>query len=469
MSDSQAYEEVTVASDGVAVVKRFEEDEFPVPAIAFKFQSRRDEEVTVRLRDRVPDGVAVEDLGFHPEYGSEYWTVDQDQIRFERAMEAGGEYTTVYGIRATGTDDVEQFLTEPEIEQVDPPLPEDAQEGGEEVVPESDDDVVREVIAGEAEDMPDQDDQEDTTDEEVETLDLKDPNQADEATAGDGASGTAVAGGGGDSGGSTDGGGTGGGDAGGASVDVDGSNLVTALAAEIRQNNVSAEDVKLLRQAFEIAGQEGGSVVARIQRLQSDVSDLRAYTDALEEFLDESGTAKQVIEGFESDIEELESHLAQVQSKMGENSKEVASVSEEVSNLETAVSNVQDDVDGFVDELDDVGADVEDVRTIVRDVRDTVDAVSAEVDEVREEVDGVDTDVTDVRQDLEGVRQDVDGVTGDVDEIQDAIDDVQNEVDDLRADVADVDVEERLDHLAQEIEDLQEWQDQIKETFGGGN
>ena len=489
MSDSQAYEEVTVASDGVVVVKRFEEDEFPVPAIAFKFQNRRDEEVTVRLRDRVPEGVAVEDLGFHPEYGSEYWTVDQDQIRFERAMEAGSEYTTVYGIRATGTDDVEQFLTEPEIEQVDPPLPEDEQvEGGDEVIPESDDDVVREVIAGEAEDMPDQDDREEATDEEVETLDLKDPNQAEAGATQDGTGGGAVAGGAGGESESTDGGasggsgaadaGGGGGDSGGSggSVEVDGSNLVTALAAEIRQNNVSAEDVKLLRQAFEIAGQEGGSVVARIQRLQSDVSDLRAYTDALEEFLDGSGTAKQVIEGFEADIDELESQLAKVQSKMGENSREVASVSEEVSNLEAAVSTVQEDVEGFEDELTDVGADVEDVRTIVRDVRDTVDEVTAEVEDVREEVDGVTHDVDEVRQELDGmsaevedVREDVDGVSGDVDEVQETIDDVQTEIEDLRAEVADVDVEERLDSLAREVQDLQEWQDQIKETFGGGN
>ncbi|MEF8775596.1 MAG: hypothetical protein V5A43_03710, partial [Haloarculaceae archaeon] len=185
MSDSQAHEEVTAASEGVVVLKRFEEEEFPVPAIAFKFENRRDEEVTVRLRDYVPDGVAVEDLGFHPEYGSEYWTIDQDQIRFERALEAHGDYTTVYGIRATGTDDVEQFLTDPEIEQVDPPLPEDEDIDlpDEDIIPESDDEAVREVISGEAEEVPAQGGDEDSPDEEVETLDLSDPNQAVEESA----------------------------------------------------------------------------------------------------------------------------------------------------------------------------------------------------------------------------------------------------------------------------------------------
>lgn len=66
MSDSQTYEEITVASDGVTVTKRFEADEFPVPAIAFNVQSRRTEAVNLRLVDTVPGDVAVEDLGFHP-------------------------------------------------------------------------------------------------------------------------------------------------------------------------------------------------------------------------------------------------------------------------------------------------------------------------------------------------------------------------------------------------------------------
>ena len=54
MSESEQYEMVTVASDGVTVDKRFEEDEFPVPAIAFEIQSSRSETVTVTLVDRCP-------------------------------------------------------------------------------------------------------------------------------------------------------------------------------------------------------------------------------------------------------------------------------------------------------------------------------------------------------------------------------------------------------------------------------
>jgi predicted nucleic acid-binding Zn-ribbon protein len=446
MSDSQAYEEVTAISDGVTVVKRFEEDEFPVPAIAFEFDSDRDEEVTVRLVDVVPDGVAVEDLGFHPEYGSEYWTIDEDRITFERDLSAGAEYTTVYGIRATGTDDVEQFLTQPELDDVDPPLPDSeteppaeaaAGDGGDEVIPESDDDVVRDVISGEAEDVPGLENDEEPTDEEVETLDLKDPNEA-EAAAGapetsEGPEEAAEA----EETESNDGteeeeaeeAAAGDGEV---DVDLEGSTLVTALAEEIRQNNVSAEDVKLLRQAFEIAGQEGGSVVARIQRLQSDVSDLRAYTDALEEFLDDSGTAQQVIQGFESDINAVEGRLEDMQTELQGNSQEIETVAEDVDSIQEEVQSVGEDVASFESEIDHLEGEVDDVT-----------------------------------DDISSVRNEVNGVDSNVEDLQDSIDELESELEEIRGMVSEEDVEGRVDEVEQELEDLQDWQNQIKSTFGG--
>jgi methyl-accepting chemotaxis protein len=440
MSDSQAYEEVTVISHGVTVVKRFEEDEFPVPAIAFEFESERDEEVMVSLVDRVPDGVAVEDLGFHPEYGSEYWTIDDDEITFERDFAAGSEYTSVYGIRATGTDDVEQFLTRPEIAEVDPPLEGEAaaetpaDDGGDDVIPESDDDVVRDVISGDAEGVPGLDNQERETDEEIETLDLKDPNQegaegaeteavdaAEDGEADDDAADDESEAAAGDAEEPAD-----------VSVDLSDGSLVTALASELRENNVSAEDVKLLRQAFEIAGQEGGSVVARLERVQSDVANLRAYTDAIEEFLDENGTAEQVIGSFESDLDEIQSVLDDLDSRVDGNLDRVEDVSSEVAGLEEGVTTVEETVETMESEMTEVS--------------DAVDDVSGEVSSVHNEVDGVSTSIED---------------------LEESVDDVESELDELREEVSDEDVLARIEDVEDEITDLREWQDQIKSTFGG--
>jgi len=417
MSDSQAYEEVTVTAHGISVIKRFEEDEFPVPAIAFEFSSDRNEPVDVRLRDAVPGTVEVEDLGFHPEYGSEYWTIDEDEINFERELEAGADYTTVYGIRATGTDDVEKFLTRPELAEVDPPLP-DEEVGDEGVVPASSEDVVRDVISGESEEVPGL---EDDPDEEIETLDLKDPNEGEtEAAESDGPPNTTT---------STESTSTspepaesGSGEP---TLSVAEESLVRALATELRENEVSADDVKLLRRAFEIAGQEDGSVKARVERIQSDVADLRAYTDALEEFLDENGTSEALIEDFRADVSDLEETLEAMESTVARNSEEMDAVSDEVGSLGDDVAELDDEVAAVGDDVDEVGEEVADVA------------------------------------------DDVDEVESTVAELEAAVSDIRTTVEDLEGEVTGEDVADRLDEIEADVSALREWQDQIKETFGG--
>ena len=380
MSESEQYEMVTVASDGVTVDKRFEEDEFPVPAIAFEIQSSRSETVTVTLVDRVPEDVAVEDLGFHPEYGSEHWTIDEDQITFEREIEANSEYTTVYGIRATGTDDVEQFLTEPTVTSVDPPL----EEGAAAVVNDAGSDVVRDVIAGESDAVPGLEDDED---EDVETLNLKDPNQPDDA------------GGSGESGG-----GDGASAAGGSEVD----SLVGALAAELRNGSVDEDDVVLLRKAFDVVS-EDSSVDARIQRLQTEVADLLAYTDALEEFLDENGTAEQTIEEFRSEVETLQSDLDAVRSL-------ARSHEESLSTIESTVDGVESSMESLESEMDEVLSDVETVQSEVEEVGSSVDDVESSVDEVEEDLADLESQVGDI--DVSDIEGDIDDIEGDIEELK---------------------------------------------------
>jgi archaellum component FlaC len=410
MSESEQYERVSVSSDGVTVDKRFEEDEFPVPAIAFEIQSSRSEMVTVVIVDDVPEDVAVEDLGFHPEYGSEYWTIDENQITFEREIEAGAEYTTVYGIRATGTEDVEQFLTEPRIESVDPPL----EESDDTVVDEDSSDVVRDVISGDSDAVPGLDDDE-SDDGDVETLDLKDPNDPSDDGAPSGAGAAAVAAGDEE------------GDAESASVE----SLVGALAAELRNGNVDEDDVKLLRRAFDIVDDgSGGSVDARIQRLQTEVSDLLAYTDALEEFLDENGTAEQTIEGFRNEVESLQSELQEV--------GELARGHEE------ALSNIDSTVDS---------------------VESTVQSLESDVDEVEETVNGVEGTVDEV-------EETVDGVEGAVDGVEETVEGVESDLDSLESRVGDIDIEgvrDDIEDIESEIEDLKEWREQLSTVIGGGD
>jgi len=560
MSGSQGYDTVTRSAEGITVTKRFEEDQFPVPAIAFEFTSEREEDVRVRMTDQVPESISVEDLGFHPEYGSEYWTIDEDVITFEREIGANTTYTTVYGIRATGTDDVHQFLSAPTLEEVDPPLES-------EILPEGETDVVRDVLSGDT-DLPDSDGTAETAekepDEEV-TLDLSDPDVAgsEQAVAAESAETT-------DSTGETNAGA-------GASAD-DGAapdSLVGALAAEIREQDVAAEDVRLLREAFDVAG--GGAENARIEQLQSDVADLRAYTSALEEFLDENGTGEKLIGEFETRLDSFDDRLREVQSEMdaasetvatvddemdavreemdqvsgemdavrgemeevsdelGSVHEEIASVDEDVTAVNDEVESVRDEVDAVTgevamvgDELDTVHGEIDAVSEDVETVRGDVDAVGEDVETVREDVDAVGEDVETVREDLTGevgavrdevdevtgeldmvsheldavygeieavgeevdelseeldtvnhvadavgdevdsVREEVDSVTEEIDELGEAIDAVEKEVAALEDQGPDEEVLDRISEMESQLEDLQTWQEKIKQTFGGG-
>jgi predicted nucleic acid-binding Zn-ribbon protein len=421
MSDSQAYEELTVASDGVSVVKRFEEDEFPVPAIAFEFTSHRDEAVSVVLSDTVPEDIEVEDLGFHPEYGSEHWIIEDDNsIAFERDLDPEESYTTVYGIRATGSDNVEQFLTQPALDEVDPPLPDD-EDPPEDIIPESDDDVVKEAISGDGE-IPGLEDEEEGDDgEDVEKLDLKDPNDPEGGTT------TASS-------------------EGGSSVTVDGETVVARMAAEIRQQQVSADDVRLLRKALEMAGDNDGSTSAKVDQIQDDIADLRAYTNALEEFLDENGTAQEILDGFEQQVSSFESQISNLQSSLEANSEQLESV--------TAT------VDGFDD-------DIQSLSTEIDSISEELDSVTDRVESVDEQVDTVTDDIETLSGDIDNVSSQVDTMDEEFDEFESAIDSVESEIDDLRENVSEVDVAKRMEEIEGEIEDLQTWQEQIKQTFGG--
>lgn len=378
MSDSQAYEEITVASDGVTVTKRFEADEFPVPAIAFNVRSKRSESVTLRLVDSVPDDVAVEDLGFHPEYGSEFWDINDDRITFEKEVESDADYTTVYGIRATGTDDVEKFLTEPRIGNVDPPLDED-----EEDLVGSDGNAVKDVISGESDSVPGLEDDED---EDIETLNLKDPNTEGAVRAEPEAeSGEAVSG---------------------DDVDVGTGNVIAAMANEIRQNNVSASDVKLLKRALDAVSEEepeGGVNTARLNRIQNDIADLRAYTDALEEFLAENGTGDEVIEEFNGRLDSFRAELNSFEDE-----------------IESAKSAAQ----AATDEIDELGNEVDTVESNLDDVEGAVDAIEGELGSL------------------------------------------ESEIQDVREEIGDGEIDTRLSEAEEEIIELQEWREQLSSVIG---
>lgn len=413
MTNAESEDIVTVSSDGVTVEKSFEPDEFPVPAIAFALRSDRETAVSIRLTDSVPDDVAPENIGFHPKYGAEFWGIEDDRIVFERELTGGEEYTTVYGLRG-GSEDREaamEFMSEPTIESVQPPLS-DSEEaapeaGSDETVENALDTAQIDAIDPPEGDTTDRPDQGGPTDIAVNGDDVAEPEDDDEEpTEPDADSGSEDA----DADTNVDGEETK--DHGSDTVpaeeddadpepadphepigsephiDSERDSVVAGLAAEIRANDADDDDLLELRDALGL-DMATASVEARIEHLQSETSDLRAYTDALEEFLDEEGDAQTLIEdaqeGYEETAErvaELEAELEDTRTELDERFEAIESRLESID--ETIEDRLESELDGIRSEIETVERRVETEADARSELESDIESLSAELAEVSE-------------------------------------------------------------------------------------
>ncbi len=436
---------LTVSRDGVTVEKSFEPDSFPVPAIAFDISSSRDGPATVRLVDVLPEGVDGTDVGFHPDYGDEFWSVDDGEIVFEREFDGGESFTTVYAVREGDLDTIERFLVEPELDTVNP---------ADDVVGDSSQ-VVRDVLSGSTESVPglggDDGDEEDDT-EEIEPLNLQDPTGSD-SSAGGVAIGDPGADGNSDS--DNDGG------AGGVSgpeieTPEEGEGLAESLAAEIRAGEADEETLDVLREALGTGDDSGGgatssAVDARIQKLQTDVSDLRAYTDALEEFLEENGRGRELLEEVRSEMDRLDERLSTAE----EDRERVAS---SVSSVETSVDEIEEEVSDVRGSVDVLEGSVADVRESVSGVEDTVDSVEGRVGSLKGTVDSVEEELSNLEERA--------ATTEDVADLEDRIDTVEEE---MAADLEERlgSIEDQLEEMREDIEGFARFRERVQSVFGG--
>lgn len=479
-------EEVNVMVEhyGVTVEKSFEPDDFPVPAIAFEIRSQRDEAVDVRLIDTVPEDIPAEDIGFHPKFGAEHWSVEDETIAFEREFGPGEEYTTVYGLRASDAADAERFLDEPTIEHVHPE-------------PGDTDEVVRDVIGdvdGEETGEPTDSSMVEGQDESDQSLDLTEPIESaqpggDETVAGSGGGASpddmeaavAAAENSEAEGISTGTEAEAGTEVEAAIVEADSAggtpaadgDVAAQLATQIREERIDGDDLQALRDALGV--EAPGSTQARVSRLQQDVSDLRAYTDALEEFLDENGEAQTLLRDLREEIDRLEGRVSEVDG-----------------NAETATDRAEAAADRVEDELPSIEADLEDVTAEVSALDDRLDSdidsievglseMESSVEELRERVESVDEDLdaelSTLREDLTAARSEADEAVNRVAAIEDQVGDVT----DLEARMADIEddlaglktvedrmaeVEDRLEDAQEDIEQFAQMQEQLTSVFG---
>lgn len=360
--------EITESAAGVRLTKYSETEAYEVPSVVYEFTSRHPEPVEVFIEDSLPRTLDSDDVGFHPNYGGKHWLVRDGTLEFERELEPESTYTTVVGI----DDDTDlagvSLLSPPdtfEVEGTDRGVVvspssgsftrsgspyENPSDGGPTSTPEPGESVGPGVQGSSIDDG----------------LDSETPGRASPEEA----------------------------DRGNADAPADGGETVgAALIAELEAGTLSEETVQTLRDQLRANEPARGSVEARIEQLQRDFSELRAYKNALAEFLDEEGSASDLIDRFERDLESIEESVDEIEARTETQAEDLESITVEV-------DEQRDEFETLTQTLESVRTEVEDLQTEVGQLRDTVPE-----SDVDERLTAVEEDVGRVTTVIDGLNE----------------------------------------------------------------
>jgi archaellum component FlaC len=409
--------ELRARRDGVQLEKYYEDDEFPLPSIVYEFESDRSTAVEVRVAEVLPEGIGPEDIGFHTDLGRDNWSLTAKELVWRGTVEPAGCERAVFALRPDQEYDIERLVDEPDAFDVQVPDPaslparagtftRSAGSDGEDDPADDEDtpDVDREVArwggdgaaaAAADDDLPDEPATGRTADEPATG------RTADDET----------------------------------SIDpTDGESLADRLVAELRAGNVSTENRRYLQR--ELGGvQPRGSVDARLQQLQAKLSDFEAYTDAVEEFLDEGGTAEQLTETVETRLDAFEDDLRTLESTVAE------------------LAELQGDV-----------ADLDELTSTVADHESELESLDEDLSSLDEDMSSLEEDLSSVQEGLETVREEVDAVSAELSGVTGTVEELGAELSRLDEEATD-DVEDRLAEIEAELEDVCEFADTLQEAL----
>lgn len=254
-----------------------------------------------------------------------------------------------------------------------------------------------------------------------------------------------------------------------------------ALLNEIQETDLSDQQRELLREELGIGPSRAMNV--RLKHLESKMANFAAYSEAIEDLINEHGEASEFITSIENDLVELRTDLEHNQQRVEESQTERAElrstlteVTEQIETLDATVddrvASVEDEIDGRitsieeeVDErvqtveadVDERIADLEDkiderVRTVKDAVDQKLDAAEADLDERFDEFeDGFDDRVARIQTEVDAMDRYIEVRFGELeDEFDERVDGLQTEVDAI-----DRFLEERFSDLDDEIETLQ--------------
>ncbi|WP_267642933.1 hypothetical protein [Haloarchaeobius amylolyticus] len=180
--------------------------------------------------------------------------------------------------------------------------------------------------------------------------------------------------------------------------------MVERLLAELEEGSVSEDERITLRR--KLGFDPRTSTEVRLDHLQSRVERFAAYADAMETFLDENGTGKDLLEDLQEDIETLEAEQADLAEELSAEREERATLGESVE----ANAAELDRIDDLEESMETLRSDFEErseaLTAELRELGDAVDRLTGAIEEVDDRLDDLDARVEEnakVRQALAGL------------------------------------------------------------------
>lgn len=329
----------TIRSDGIIVRKTVEDD----GSVRLEVDSDRDSPATVRVTDPALESRPDEEVQFDTEYGTE-WAID-DGSTFERAFDPDEQRRIRYRIPDADPDSID---AEPELSVTEASVLDDITDRGRS-------DTLREFVGGDRDSL---DPVSDSTDpvsggDPAEPTAEADPDAqpvADTDTASDTASGDDLA--------------------------VPSGGVARVLLEELRNDRIDDETAAALRSELGVEASESQEV--RLRYLQNEVSDLAAYTDTIESFIDRHGTFDSVVDDVRSDLSALEDRTGRIESTVEERSEAIDRIDDIDDELEK-IRSVQSDLESDLGEIREMQADFESrfdsLDETVADINDSLDGL----------------------------------------------------------------------------------------------
>jgi predicted nucleic acid-binding Zn-ribbon protein len=380
----------TVSADGITVEKRAATDQFNTPAVIVEITSTADRNMMVMVTEPIPESVSMEDIGFHPDYGGEHWSIADQEIVFTRTIDAGDEYTTVYGVRGIGGEDITTFVDAETSVSTGEGIATGADIGDADADPvstlltEDDDEIVRRMIAGDDDSLsaPESTDQEESKqDQEDSEPDEEKPEQDQQESKQD----------------QEDPENTGGSEEG----DLAESrrlpdSVAEALVREIRDGTISEEHERVLREAFSGSKGTQRDVDIRIKRLQTEVSDLAAYVDEFERLLEEYDGGDEPLASLEATLVTVTDRVEELENDVDAVNKRLADIEDELDTLRADLDGDRsEDVDALRERLENVEAELEDVLYLEEEVMELDDQTDA-IQRLEETVETLETEMAEL-------------------------------------------------------------------------